>query len=157
MLIRFNYEKAEVIAALRYHFLHKGEIRIFGITLIVLLLFAVIGYQTGLVTFAAMVSVLVMMLLLILAFWYLLPQSVYHRTATFRDTIDLRFDEEAMFIGTRSGERRITWKQFHRTAQAGAFIFLYRNNQSFFLVPIRAFKSETDRHEFTRMLETKIY
>ena len=62
-----------------------------------------------------------------------------------------------MVIGTRTGERHILWKYFHRIVETDQFIFLYRNNQSFFLIPLQAFQSEGDREDFSRLLKSKIY
>ncbi|HVB02114.1 MAG TPA: YcxB family protein [Chitinophagaceae bacterium] len=157
MLLRFCYNKEEVIQALRFHFLHKGEIKVFRITLLILLMFAVLGYLVQLVTFAAMTGVIIMMVLLTIAFWFLLPISIYNRAATFRESIDLLCNEEGMVIGTRSGERHILWKHFHRIVETDQFFFLYRTNQSFFLIPMQAFKSQLDRENFSRLLKSKVY
>ena len=156
MLLSFCYDKADVIRALRHHFLNKPEIRIFAIILLILLVFASGGRLTGLVTTPALAGVVIMLAILLLAFWWLLPLSIYNKAATFRDSIKLRFNEDGIFIGTSSGERLVLWKNFHRFARTDQFIFLYRNNQSFFMIPLKAFQNSGDLEDFTRMLRSKV-
>ncbi len=156
MFLSFCYDKADVIQALRHHFRSKPEIRVFGIILFILLIFACGGAISGLVSAPALAGVAIMLAILVLAFWWLLPYSIYNRAATFRDSIHLRFNEDGLFIGTSSGERLVLWKQFHRYARTDQFIFLYRNNQSFFLIPVKAFQSLGDLEDFTRMLKEKV-
>ncbi len=152
-LLQFTYKKEEVINALRFHFLRRGEIKVFRNTLIILLLATVIGYVFRMVNFNAMLGIVLMMLILGWAFWYLLPVSTYNKAATFRDNIRLRYNDEGMAIVTGHGERSISWRNFSQIVETQSFFFLYRDKRSFFLIPISAFENQEAHHQFRALMQ----
>lgn len=152
-LLQFTYKKEEVINALRFHFLRRGEIRVFRNTLIILLLATVIGYVFRLVNFNAMLGIVVMMVILGWAFWYLLPVSTYNKAATFRDSIRLRYNDEGMAIYTGQGERSMSWRNFSQIVETQSFFFLYRDKRTFFLIPTSAFENDEARSQFSELMQ----
>ncbi len=152
-LLQFTYKKEEVINALRFHFLRRGEIRVFRNTLIVLLLATVIGYVFRVVNFNAMLGIVVMMVILGWAFWYLLPVSTYNKAATFRDSIRLRYNDEGMAIYTGQGERSMSWRNFSQIVETQSFFFLYRDKRTFFLIPTSAFENDEARSQFSELMQ----
>ncbi|WP_109696493.1 YcxB family protein [Chitinophaga deserti] len=152
-LLQFTYKKEEVINALRFHFLRRGEIRVFRNTLIILLLATVIGYVFRVVNFNAMLGIVVMMVILGWAFWYLLPVSTYNKAATFRDSIRLRYNDEGMAIYTGQGERSMSWRNFSQIVETQSFFFLYRDKRTFFLIPTSAFENDEARSQFSELMQ----
>ncbi|QJB34821.1 YcxB family protein [Chitinophaga oryzae] len=145
-----------MLHALRYHFLHRGEIKVFRNTLVILLLATVAGYMFNLVTPGALSGITIMVVLLGLVFWYLLPISIYNKAATFKDDIHLRYSEDGIRISTRSSdhERAISWHHFTKVVETKKFFFLYRDKKTFFLIPISAFKTEDAYQGFKNMSAT---
>ncbi|WP_341834334.1 YcxB family protein [Chitinophaga pollutisoli] len=152
-LLQFTYKREEVINALRFHFLRRGEIRVFRVTLIILLLATVIGYVFRMVNFNAMLGIVLMMVLLGWAFWYLLPVSTYNKAATFRDNIRLRYNDEGMAIHTGQGERSMSWRSFSQIVETQSFFFLYRDKRSFFLIPTSAFENDEAHLQFRELMQ----
>lgn len=146
------------MSALRYHFLQRGEIKVFRNTLFILLAATLAGYIFNVVTINALLGILAMILLIAWVFWYMLPLSTYNKAATFKDQIRLNYSEEGMMISTRTSEhqRLISWSNFTQVVEAKKFFFLYRGKKSFFLIPTSAFKTEADKNEFGQLLKTKI-
>lgn len=155
MQLRFQYKKEGVINALRFHLLHKGEVRVFQITLSILIIFSFIGFFFNVIPFPTFLGVVCMTGLLVAAFWYLLPQSIYNKAATFKDFIDLDLNEEGLSIRTQVGERTLSWQSFRRVVETRDFFLLYKDNKSFFLIPTHAFSTNDERLAFSSLLRTK--
>jgi len=158
MHLEFSYNKEEVLNALRYHFMQRGEIKVFRNTLFTLLAFALAGYAFKIVTIGALIGIAGMVLLIGIAFWFLLPVSIYNKAATFKDDIHLKYSEEGIIISTRTSEhqRLLSWSTFTRVVEAKNFFFLYRGKKNFFLVPTSAFQSEDAQKEFSQLANKKI-
>jgi len=158
MHVEFNYNKGEVLSALRYHFMHRGEIKVFRNTIIIFLLATFAGYVFHLVTIGALTGITVMILALVWVFWYLLPMSIYTRAETFKDEIRLKFEDEGLMIstGTSYQERKISWNKFSKVVETKEFIYLYRDKKSFFLIPASAFKSHEAFENCVKFLKEKI-
>lgn len=158
MQLEFSYNKGEVLDALRYHFMQRGEIKVFRNTLIILLLATIAGYAFNMVTTSALTGISFMVLLLAWVFWYLLPISIYNKAATFKDDIHLMYSDEGLLISTRASEhqRAISWKNFSRVVETKKFIFLYRDKKTFFLIPTSAFETAEAYETFARILKSNI-
>ncbi|ACU57870.1 YcxB-like protein [Chitinophaga sp. YR627] len=158
MHLEFNYNKEEVLNALRYHFLQLGEIKVFRNTLFILLAFTLAGFAFKIVTIGALIGIVSMVVLIIMVFWFLLPVSIYNKAATFKDDIHLKYSEEGITISTRNSEqqRLLSWSTFTRVVEAKNFFFLYRGKKNFFLVPTSAFKSADAHEEFSRLANDHI-
>jgi len=157
MHLEFSYNKGDVLHALRYHFMQRGEIKVFRNTLIILLLATLTGYFFSVVTTSALTGIVIMILVLGWVFWYLLPISIYNKAATFKDSIQLKYSDEGLLISTRASEhqRAISWSNFSQVVETKKFFFLYRDKKTFFLIPISAFETEEAYRNFTNMLKTK--
>jgi hypothetical protein len=158
MHLEFSYNKEDVLNALRYHFMQRGEVKVFRNTLLILLLFALAGYTFQVVTLGALIGIAAMIILISLVFWYLLPVSIYNKAATFKDDIHLRYSEEGIVISTRTSEfqRELSWSNFTQVIEAKKFFFLYRGKKNFFLVPTSAFETEAAQKEFGQLAKNKI-
>lgn len=153
MPLRFHYDKTEVINALRFHFMSRGEIKVFQVALMILIVSAFIGYWMDLINLQVVVWLFLLFIVLILIFWFILPHSVYKKARTFREPeIHLDCDEQSLSIGTQSGNHSIPWNRFERIVETKDFFYLYQNNKTFFLVPAKVFKDESERKEFSDLL-----
>ncbi|MFY0252687.1 YcxB family protein [Chitinophaga sp. 30R24] len=157
MHLEFSYHKGDVLHALRYHFMQRGEIKVFRNTLIILLLATLTGYFYRVVTTGALTGIVIMILVLTWVFWYLLPLAIYNKAATFKDDIHLSYSEEGLLISTRYSHRQrsISWQQFSRVVETKKFFFLYRDKKTFFLIPTNAFESKEAYQDFIAMLKVK--
>ncbi|MHB1921163.1 MAG: YcxB family protein [Chitinophagaceae bacterium] len=156
LTLQFNYDKKEVIGALRYHFLNRGEIGVLRWTLLIFFLLTLIGNFFHLVQLPVVIAVLLMVCLLFLIFWYLLPFSIFNKSATFQESIHLSAKEDYLSIGTRFSERRVAWTSFIRVVQTRDFLFLYRDKKTFFLIPVNGWKDEQEFTDFYQLLRRKI-
>lgn len=158
MHLEFSYNREDVLNALRYHFMQRGETKVFRNTLFILLAITLAGYTFKIVTIGALIGIAGMILLVALVFWYLLPVSIYNKAATFKDNIHLRYSEEGIVISTRTSEfqRELSWSNFTQVVKAKNFFFLYRGKKNFFLVPTSAFETEAAQKEFGRLAKNNI-
>ena len=108
------------------------------------------------VNFNAMLGIVLMMLVLGWAFWYLLPVSTYNKAATFRDNIRLHYNDEGMAIQTGVGERQLSWRNFNQIVETDSFFYLYRDKRSFFLIPTSAFQSSEAHLQFRELMQRAI-
>ncbi|WP_295121568.1 YcxB family protein [uncultured Chitinophaga sp.] len=155
MHIQFRYNRHDVINALRFHFLRRGEIKVFRNTFAILLLATLAGYVFNLVNIAALMGIVAMILVIGCAFWFLLPISVYNKSQTFKESIRLGYNEREMTIGTQVGDRPLNWSSFSQIVETPTFFFLYRDTKSFFLIPVSAFETEDAAHNFRELLKAK--
>lgn len=154
MHLEFSYKKNEVLNALRYHFLHRGEVRVFQITLLIFVLFTITGYLLHVVNRNALAGVTGMTMLIVWAFWYVLPVSTYNKAATFQDSIRLRVNEDGLTISTSDGgDRSVGWQRFSQVVETSKFIYLYRDKKSFFLIPLSALDTPQLRTDFMDLLQ----
>ncbi|RFS22542.1 YcxB family protein [Chitinophaga silvatica] len=155
--LEFSYDKSEVLHALRYHFMQRGEIKVFRNTLIILFLATLTGYFYRVVTPATFTGIVIMILVIGWVFWYLLPISIYNKAATFKDNIRLNYSDDGLLISTRSSDhqRAIGWNNFSQVVETKKFFFLYRDKKTFFLIPISAFQTQEAYSQFAEMLKEK--
>jgi hypothetical protein len=135
----FSYNKPKVIQALRYHFITRKEIRllmimvnVFAITSAVLFFFKKISPLAFLVGSVLWFS-------LMIVFWYILPQVIYRKAATFKDSFRVILEDQHMFLENERGSRSWPWKAFSSFIESPHFFHLYFDSRSFFLIPKDAF------------------
>lgn len=156
MQLNFQYNKADVIDALRFHFMNRPEMKLFRIVLMILIAFAFIGYWMALINLQVVVWLFLLFIILILVFWYILPYSVYKKARTFSEpAIHLHWNEQNLSIGTHQGESNMPWTRFHKIVETKDFFFLYRDNKSFFLIPVDAFENEAEKNAFSELLHNQ--
>lgn len=155
MHIQFRYNREDVINALRFHFMQRGEIKVFRNTFAILLLATIAGYVFRLVNVSALVGIIAMVLLICCVFWFMLPISIYNKSLTFKENIRLGYNEEGLMIGTAMGERPQSWNSFSQIVETPTFFFLYRDKKSFFLVPVDAFETDEAIGSFRSLLKAR--
>ncbi|HEU4472566.1 MAG TPA: YcxB family protein [Flavisolibacter sp.] len=156
MTIEFEYNKNQVLQALRYHFLSKREIRLMIILVNVFALAsAVLFYFKKILPLAFLVGSLLWFGLMI-SFWFILPGMVYRRAATFRDHFVMSFEEGSFSVGNERGSRSWQWNAVKNYVETPHFFHLYFDNRSFFLVPKDGFSNSDEVYEMRQLLKQKL-
>ena len=153
MEVSFQYDKAAVINALRYHFLHRQETKMLRILFAVLFLLGLWGYLKGFFPYAVVLIIFIGIILLTLVLYYVLPNVIYKKAKTFHEpSIKLEFNDGGVSIGTHAGAHHVSWQSFNRVLETNDFYYLYRNSNTFFLIPSSAFPNDTERNDFSELL-----
>ncbi len=151
----FTYDKPKVIQALRYHFITRREIKIM---IILVNVFAILS--AGLFFFkkisplAFLVSSILWFTLMI-AFWFILPYSIYRKASTFKDGFKVSLEDQHLFLENDRGSKSWPWPAFRSLIESPHFFHLYFDSRSFFLIPKSAFPGN-DLHDARNFLGTKI-
>jgi hypothetical protein len=150
----FTYSKPKVIQALRYHFISRPEIKVM---MIVVNVFAIAS--AGLFFFrkisplAFLISSMLWFILMI-TFWFILPNMIYRRSITFKDSFRAVLGNEEFVIENERGRKGWDWREFSVWMESPHFFHLYFNPRSFFIIPKDAFGEEV--HDARKILAAKI-
>lgn len=151
----FSYNKPKVIQALRYHFMTRREIR-----LIVILVNIFAITSAGLFFFKKISPIAFLMgsvlwFSLMIAFWFILPYTIYKRAATFKDHFTVNLEDQHFFLENERGSKSWPWTSFSRFIESPHFFHLYFDPRSFFLLPKDAFEGSS-LPEARSLLSSKI-
>lgn len=151
----FSYDKKKVIQALRYHFVQRPEVRVLIIMVNVFaILSAVLFYMKKIRPEPFLLGSLIW-LLLMATFWYILPNSIYKKASTFRDSFIISFTDAQVTLENERGTVQWPWKTFSRFFESPHFFHLYFDGKSFFLIPKEGM-SDAFRHELRALLNSRI-
>jgi len=156
MQIFFSYDKALVIQALRYHFINRVEVRILMILVNVFAIFAAALFYFHKVSPLAFLLSSILWIAIMISFWFFLPNTVYKKASTFRDTFKMTFGEFRVRVENERGYTEWTWDKFSSYIESPHFIHLYFDTKSFFLVPKAAIEKEGLLNDLRRLLQEKI-
>src|SRR5687768_8938464 len=105
MTIQFDYDKRQVLQALRYHFISQLEIRIMIILVNVFAFSSAALFYFQKITPLAFLVGSFLWFMLMIAFWFLLPGAVYRKATTFRDKFTMNFGQDDFSVGNDRGSR----------------------------------------------------
>jgi hypothetical protein len=91
-----------------------------------------------------------------ISFWFFLPNTVYRKASTFKDTFKMTFGEFRIRVESQRGYTEWTWDKFYTFLESPHFIHLYFDAKSFFLVPKAALEKEGLLDDVRRLLNEKI-
>jgi len=94
--------------------------------------------------------------MLMISVWFLLPEIIYRRTATFKDHFDMSFEETGFSLGNERGSRNWPWKVLTAFLESPHFFYLYFDSRTFFLVPKSGCRSKDEVFELRRLLKQNI-
>ena len=151
----FTYDKPKVIQALRYHFITRKEIKIMIILVNVFTVISMILFFMKMIEPLAFLVSSFLWFSVMLAFWFILPYSIYRSASTFRDSFNVNLEESHLFLENQKGSKSWTWKQFTTYMESPHFFHLYLNNRAFFLIPKSAFTKD-QLHDVREILKSKI-
>ncbi|MEO6329820.1 MAG: YcxB family protein [Ginsengibacter sp.] len=139
----FYYNKAKVIQALRYHFITRREIRLMMILVNIFAIISAALFFFKKISPLAFLMGSVLWFTLMLAFWFILPYSIYRKAHTFKDHFAVTFGEQHMFLENERGSKSWPWAAFSSMKESPYFFHLYFNTRSFFLIPKEAFEANS--------------
>ncbi|MBS1946463.1 MAG: YcxB family protein [Bacteroidetes bacterium] len=156
MVIHFGYDKKQVLQALRYHFITRPEIKTLLIVVnIFTIISAVLLYMHKIQPLSFLVFSL-LWFLLIITVWKFLPNSIYKKNETFRDSFSMDINHTEVVLNTNRGTHAWQWKDFSTFTESPYFFHLYFNSRAFFLVPKDAFEGILELQAVRQLLREKI-
>ncbi len=156
MIIYFEYEKGQVLQALRYHFISRPEIRIMLIMVNVFALLSIVLYALGKVTAMAFVVGSTLWIILMISFWFVLPGMVYRRAITFKHKFSMQFEEDGFKLEHEKGSKTWQWAAVKKWLESPHFFHLYFDSRSFFLVPKSGYQDKDEIFEMRELLKKKV-
>jgi magnesium-transporting ATPase (P-type) len=156
MVIHFEYEKKQVMNALRYHFISRPEIKILLIVVNLFTILSAILFYMHRIQPLSFLSFSFLWFILLITFWTWLPLSIYKRSKTFQDRFSMDFNETEVVLKTERGAHAWAWSDFSTFLETPYFFHLYFNSRSFFLVPKNAFSDLEDLQETRSLLKRKL-
>jgi hypothetical protein len=156
MVIHFEYEKKQVLSALRYHFISRPEIKTLLIIVNLFTILSAVLFYMHKIQPLSFVLFSVLWFILLVTFWTILPLSVYKRSHTFQDHFSMDFNEQGLVLQTQRGSVAWAWEDLSALLETPFFFHLYFNSRSFFLVPKNAFADLEILQEARALLKRKI-
>jgi hypothetical protein len=156
MVIHFEYEKKQVMSALRYHFISRPEIKILLIVVNVFTILTAVLFYMHKIQPLSFLLFSIMWFVLLATFWTILPLSVYKKSYTFQDRFSMDFSDNEVLLQTQRGSYAWAWKDFSSFLETPFFFHLYFNSRAFFLVPKDAFTDLESLQETRSLLKRKL-
>lgn len=156
MTIEFNYNKKQVLRALRYHFFSKKDVRILLLVVNGFALASALLFYFKTVTPLAFLISSFLWITLMLSFWWILPLKIYRSSNTFREHLTISFRSDDMLITHSGGEKLWPYSSFRSMKETPDFFYLYVDERSFFLIPQDAFEVVEDSKSLRELLRKKI-
>jgi hypothetical protein len=146
MSTKIEFQKKQVIAGLRYHFIKQNEIKwlmifvnVYAVVTAFLLYYKKIRPELFLLGS-------VLWILLMLFFWYLLPYYFYRKTKMFHEPWVLHFNQEGGEMESTIGNAAWKWNEVTHFFESPYFVHLYFGQKQFFILP----KLDFDINEWNR-------
>lgn len=156
MVIYFEYDKKQVMSALRHHFISRPEIKFLLIIVNLFTILSAILFYLHKIQPISFLLFSFLWFILLLTFWTLLPLSVYKRSQTFQDRFSMNINDHEVILQTELGSHAWAWKEFSSFIESPFFFHLYFNSRSFFLVPKDAFPDLESLQETRNLLKRKL-
>ena len=156
MVIHFDYDKKQVLQALRYHFITRPEIRIMLVLVNVFTIVSAVLLYLHKIRPMPFLIFSALWFVLLISLWKLLPASVYKKSVTFLDTFSMSFLKTEVVLQTARGSHSWQWNDFSGFMESPYFFHLYFTSRSFFLVPKDAFKDIPELQEARALLRENI-
>jgi hypothetical protein len=156
MVIYFEYEKKQVMSALRHHFISRPEIKALLIVVNLFTILSAVLFYMHKIQPLSFVLFSILWFILLLTFWTLLPLSVYKKSQTFQDHFSMDFNEKGLVLQTARGSVAWAWEDLSTLMETPYFFHLYFSSRAFFLVPKDAFSDLEVLQEARALLKRKI-
>ena len=156
MTIYFGYIKAQVMQALRYHFISRPEIRIMLILVNVFALISITLYALKKITPLAFFVGSFLWIVLMISFWFILPGMVYRRAVTFKHEFSMDFVDSGFTLRHEKGFKEWPWTALKHYVESPHFFHLYFDSRSFFLVPKSGCRDSDEVHELRLLIRSKV-
>ena len=149
-----NYNKAQVLQALRYHFMKQSEIK----TLMIVV--NVYAITTGILLFIKKIRPELFLLgsilwiILLLLFWFAMPAIFYRKANLFKQDWQFSFDQTEANLFSSIGSAQWSWKELTHYFESPYFFHFYFGPKTFFLIPKENIPIEA-QHEIRGLLKNK--
>ncbi len=151
MTYTLNYIKAQVLQALRYHFIKQSEIKVLMIVVnIYAIVTAVLLFMKKIRPEPFLLGSL-LWIVLMLFFWYILPNTFYRKTELFKYSWQFSFTSIGANLQGQEGEASWEWKELSHYFESPDFFHFYFGPKTFFLIPKQNISME-DQHEIRGIL-----
>ncbi len=145
MQFSFSYNKKKVLKGLRYHFIARSEIRILIILVNVFAIVSAILFYLNKIDPEPFLLSSFLWFMLMIAFWFFLPSTIYKKAHTFQESFTIFFYEKHVRLENARGYVDWDWSQFSNFFESPDFFHLYFTPKSFFLVPKEDLDAEVTR------------
>jgi YcxB-like protein len=156
MVIYFEYDKKQVMSALRHHFISRPEIKFLLIIVNIFTILSAILFYLHKIQPISFLLFSFLWFILLLTFWTLLPLSIYKKSQTFQDKFSMNINDHEVILQTELGSHAWSWKEFSSFLESPFFFHLYFNSRSFFLVPKDAFPDLESLQETRNLIKRKL-
>jgi len=156
MTIHFDYNKKQVIQALRYHFVSKREMRLMIILVNVFAIVSLVFYLLNKISPVAFLTYSCLWILLMVSIWFLLPLVVYSRATTFKHKFTMYFNENDFTLEHEHGKRSWPYSALSAYKETPYFFHLYYDPRTFLLVPKDAFTDLESLQQLRNILKNRI-
>jgi len=156
MTIHFDYQKPQVIQALRYHFISKAEIRVMIILVNVFAILSITLYALKKIGPGPFLVGSLMWIVLMVSFWFLLPTIVYKRAVTFKHSFSMHFRDDGFVLEHEHGSRSWSYDALVYYLESPHFFHLYFDSRSFLLVPKNANMGGAEVADLRRKLSDQV-
>jgi hypothetical protein len=155
MQLQFSYNKAQVIQALRLHFISKPDIKVMMIFVNLFAIISGIFFYTKRIRPEPFFIGTVIWILMLVSVWYILPYVIYSKSTTFKDEFNAFINDEELSLHTHKGYVVWKWDTFNKWMESRNFFYLYFDNKTFFLIPKDAMDKNIEA-EIRKILRSKI-
>jgi hypothetical protein len=156
MVIHFEYDKKQVLNALRHHFISRPEIKFLLIIVNLFTILSAILFYLHKIQPLSFLMFSLLWFILLITFWTILPLSVYRRSVTFQDRFSMDFNDYEVVLQTERGSHAWSWNDISSFLETPFFFHLYFNSRSFFLVPKDSFTDLESLQETRNLLKRKL-
>jgi YcxB-like protein len=156
MTVQFGYNKKEVMDGLRGHFIGRLEIRIMIIVINVFALLSFFLFAFKKIPALPFLFFAILWFTLWLSIRWLLPLSIYKKSATFKDNFVLSLTDQGVLLKTKKGNQLWRWEDFTAFKETIYFFHVYFSSRSFFMIPKDSFKDITEIQAARKLLKERI-
>jgi amino acid transporter len=135
MQIPVTYNKNQTLQALRFHFISKREIKILLIVVNLFAITAAILFYSKKIRPEPFLLGTCVWLLLMVGIWFLLPITVFNKTALFKQQFIASLNESCLRFEAENSYSEWLWTEFKSYTESPNFFHLYLNERSFLLLP----------------------
>jgi hypothetical protein len=156
MTVQFGYNKKEVMDGLRGHFIGRPEIRLLFIAINVFAIVSFILYALQKIPSLPFLIFATLWFSLWIGIRWLLPLSIYKKSATFKDNFVLSLTDQGVLLKTKKGNQLWRWEDFSAFKETIYFFHVYFNPRSFFMIPKDSFKDIIEIQAARKLLKERI-
>ena len=105
----FSYEKNKVIQGVRYHFVQDRAVKILVILINVFAIVSAALFYSKKIRPEPFLLGSVLWLVMMVTFWYIMPHTIYKKSATFKDSFTINFSDAQVTLSNDRGS--VHWKK----------------------------------------------